>query len=131
MLTTRLKAMFSSKGNGPWWMAVHLLEKGRQEGIKDVKVYNVVLKASHPPASLLPQGFSRGRLCRVGQTGNETAMLSVTVDAFPRFGSSRVLSSVVLLEAERVPSAQTPAQEHRIERFVGSDDPGRRRIVQS
>lgn len=44
MLTTRLRAMLSSKGNGPWWLAVHLLEKGRQEGIKDVKVYNAVLK---------------------------------------------------------------------------------------
>eukprot|EP00752_Nemacystus_decipiens_P008835 g7885.t1 len=44
MLTTRLRSMFSSKGTGPWWLAVHLLEKGRQEGIKDVKAYNVVLK---------------------------------------------------------------------------------------
>ncbi|CAN0191471.1 unnamed protein product [Scytosiphon promiscuus] len=44
MLTTRLRGMFSSRGNGPWWLAVHLLEKGRQEGIKCAKVYNVVLK---------------------------------------------------------------------------------------
>lgn len=51
MLTSRLRAMFSRKGNGPWWLAVHLLEKGRQEGIKDVKVYNVVLKVKQPPAS--------------------------------------------------------------------------------
>lgn len=54
MLTTRLRAMFSSKGNGPWWLAVHLLEKGRQEGIKDVKVYNIVLKASRPPPPHFP-----------------------------------------------------------------------------
>ncbi|CAM9748373.1 unnamed protein product [Ectocarpus sp. 12 AP-2014] len=44
MLTTRLRGMFCSNGNGPWWLAVHLLEKGRQNGIKDVKVYNTVLK---------------------------------------------------------------------------------------
>ncbi|CBJ29283.1 conserved unknown protein [Ectocarpus siliculosus] len=44
MLTTRLRRMFASNGNGPWWLAVHLLEKGRQNGIKDVKVYNTVLK---------------------------------------------------------------------------------------
>ncbi|CAN0492971.1 unnamed protein product, partial [Ectocarpus sp. 12 AP-2014] len=46
MLTTRLRGMFSGNGNGPWWLAVHLLEKGRQNGIKDVKVYNTVLKAT-------------------------------------------------------------------------------------
>ncbi|CAM9693882.1 unnamed protein product, partial [Ectocarpus sp. 8 AP-2014] len=46
MLTTRLRGMFSDNGNGPWWLAVHLLEKGRQNGIKDVKVYNTVLKAT-------------------------------------------------------------------------------------
>eukprot|EP00903_Cladosiphon_okamuranus_P019949 g18333.t1 len=44
MLTTRLRSMFPKNGNGPWWLAVHLLEKGRQGGIKDVKVYNIVLK---------------------------------------------------------------------------------------
>lgn len=44
--------MFTKRGNGPWPLAVHLLEKGRQEGIKDVNVYNFVLKASPllPPA---------------------------------------------------------------------------------
>ncbi|CAM9917771.1 unnamed protein product [Pylaiella littoralis] len=43
-LTTRIKNMFTKRGNGPWPLAVHLLEKGRQEGIKDVNVYNFVLK---------------------------------------------------------------------------------------
>lgn len=37
--------MFSHKGGGPWRLAVHVLEKGRKEGIKDAKAYNVVLKA--------------------------------------------------------------------------------------
>ena len=44
-LTTRLRGMFSHKGGGPWRLAVHVLEKGRNEGIKDAKAYNAVLKA--------------------------------------------------------------------------------------
>ena len=37
--------MFTHKGRGPWRLAVHVLEKARKEGIKDVKAYNAVLKA--------------------------------------------------------------------------------------
>ena len=43
-LTTRLKGLVPSAGGGPWRLAVHVLEKGRKDGIKDVKAYNVVLK---------------------------------------------------------------------------------------
>lgn len=43
-LTARLRALITATGAGPWRLAVHMLEKGRMDGINDVKAYNVVLK---------------------------------------------------------------------------------------
>lgn len=63
VLTARLKGMVAPKGGGPWRLAVHILEKGRVEGIKDVKAYNVVLKARPRgvPASAEPaMAFASG-----------------------------------------------------------------------
>lgn len=57
VLTSRLKAMVTSSGGGPWRLAVHVLEKGRQDGIKDVKAYTVVLRASATVTVVFKRGI--------------------------------------------------------------------------